>query len=96
MKDYKVTEDFELSQYDFDFRFTAFDYILMGLYALFVLPFVLLTTLASKLFLKYKDTKKDHNEGVEFMSPIGSELTMASCCPWPRKSQKQFAYMKIS
>lgn len=92
MKDYTGTENFGPSQYDFDFdfafRFTVFDYILMGLYALFVLPFVLLTTLTSKPFLKYKNAKKDHNKGVEFKSSIGSELTMASCCPWPRTSQK--------
>ena len=93
MKNYTETENFGPSQYDdfdfdFDFRFTAFDYILMGLYALFVFPFVLLTTLASKPFLKYKDAKKDYNKGVGVISPIGSELAMASCCPWPRTSQK--------
>jgi hypothetical protein len=91
MKKYTETEDFGPSEYDFgfdfDFRFTAFDYLLMGLYALFVFPFALLAMLASGSLQKYNDWQKNHDKGMTFTSSCDSELTMVLCCPWPRTSQ---------
>ncbi len=91
MEEYTGTENFGPSHYDlgFDFEvdltFSFFDYLLIGCYTIFVLPFVWLGHMFSQVIQRYKSHKQTEKTP-ELQSSIKNDLISAPCCPWPRTS----------
>ncbi len=78
-----TNHDFDFN-FDFDLSLNAFDYLLLGLYFLFVLPLILFAELLSKAFrMNNAGTKADEKQ-LEISTLFQSELCVAPCCQWPR------------
>lgn len=90
MRKENYSEDFGSSEhdwdfdFDFDFKFGVVEYFLMALYALFILPFELIWTLAIKPLYKFiknhahQETKAKVSLIKEYHSATGP------CCVWPK------------
>ena len=93
MEKYTGNEDFGPSHYDFNFdfdvdlRLKGFDYVLLALYVVFVLPFALIAEIALQSRHNEGDTTKNNDWRDEFLSSCQQGLCAAPCCPWPRANE---------
>ncbi len=82
MKKQITHPDYGPSEYNFDFTFefklTFFDYILMGVYVIFVVPVLLLIHLVEISYLKIKDSGQSHRRRPESKKMDHGELSLIS------------------
>lgn len=70
--------------FDFDLRLSAFDYLLLGLYAVFVFPIVLLSAIVIKPVREYMRKRKETSKDANKRSGSNSPVPLGPCCNWPR------------
>lgn len=90
---YSGSENFGPSHHDYDFdfnfvlQFSAFEYVLIGLYLVFVVPFILVSKQISK-FLQQRKRKEEllgkEIVGSKFIQP---KLCEGPCCLWSDASK---------
>lgn len=91
---YSGSENFGPSHYDYNFdfdfvlQFSAFEYFLIGLYLVFVVPFILVSEQISKFLQQHKKREELLEKAIEDSDFAQPEFCVGPCCLWSGVSKE--------